>query len=210
MIGRNPRPALGRIILIAGFLLSTQVASAATQGVALDPGRVDVTEPLESGASYLLTVLFVRNPGTTAGVYHMTAKPDASESDGVQGIATEWIAFNRETFELDPQELIEVDVTLQLPDDVIPGTYKGLLEVRVTGDEPERSGASVGVGAATTIQFDVVSSDLLDDIRGLRLGERFNEFQPWSTIFTVLLLLVVAWSVARRRFRFSVKIERRE
>src|SRR5687768_4796726 len=70
--------------LVAGsaLLLLSAGPTAASSGVSVDLGRIEITQQLSPGAAYTLPALGVRNPGTERTSYVMVASPVAGEDGG--------------------------------------------------------------------------------------------------------------------------------
>jgi hypothetical protein len=186
------------IDLLAALLPRTVAAST---GVSIDLGRIDVREVLLPGHVYDLPTLAVADPGTNGAGYHMTVQYVAS--DRQRHPPTGWFAFSVERFTLRPGQTRPVHVTMALPPDAEPGRYQALLAAVLEGAGP---GAAVGTAAATRLTFSVAPSASLDAWTSW-LGRYVAMLAPWLGL--VLALVAVGLVVAIGRRRFSITIQRR-
>lgn len=170
----------------------------ADQGVAIDIGRVDVSERLSKGGEYRLPSIGVRNPGTETSTYRMGVA--YLEDQRGRRPPESWFTFEPPVLTLDPGEARPVSVTLDIPAAARPDDYEALLKAEIA---PEGEGTTVGAAAAARLKFTVKPSNILQAWQ-LEAETWFRDNQPW----TVLVPLAAAasgllWWI-RRRFTFSV------
>jgi hypothetical protein len=196
------KPALLAVLLtccIAGAALPASAQEGI--GVALDTGRVDITQRLSKGGTYQLPVLGVRNPGGEAAIYTM----GAGFLEGQAGRRTPegWFSFSPQRFALEPGATQPVRVTLDIPTTARPAAYAALLHAQVA---PRGEGTQIGAAAAAPVTFAVQPSTLPEAwlLRGRAL---LAERAPWSYALPLLFVMVMATRALARRFRF--RIERR-
>lgn len=198
--------ARAALVLLGLFLLVSSaqpMAVAATRGVAIDIGAIDIAEPLVGGGIYSLPPIVVRNPGTEAASYRMGSAPAADRPAPDPA----WFTFEPEAFDLAPGGRQTVNISLRLPEDPRPDAYEGLITAQLIGDD---SGARVGAAAATRLTLAVRSGGPLDDL--LRtIGDLFGAWLPWSVVVPSVGGLVLVGFIAVRVLsrRYAFRIERR-
>lgn len=189
-----------RLVLIVPVLLALSAGGAAAdRGVALDLGRLDVTQALTPGGGYELPPLGVRNPGDERTSYRIVV----SYVEGLAGrpIPPAWITLEPRRLTLAPGAARKVHAQLDLPSGADPGDYEGLLAAQIVN---EGSGAQVGAGAAAKVTFTVESSTLLG-AWWHELTTFASAHAPWTWLAPALLGLALAGGLLRRRFSFTVE-----
>lgn len=144
-------------LVITSLILALSASAAmAKVGVGVGLGKVNIDEPLSPGGIYNLPTLPVLNTGDEAGEYEVeiTYLSEQEELRPTQ----EWFTFSPQTFPLGAGESQQVEVSLILPVDTRPGDYFAFLEAHpLTSGE----GVSIGVAAATKLNFTVKPSGVL-------------------------------------------------
>ena len=192
------------LVVGGALLLAIAGPAAATSGVSVDLGRIEITQQLSPGAAYTLPALGVRNPGTERTSYVMVASPVAGEDGGAMTDAS-WFRFEPASVTLEPGETQRVRIRLVLPTDAEPGDYTVLVGAQIA---TPGEGASVGAAAAARTTFTIQPSS---DLAALmtQLGQAFTDLMPWSAIVPAVLVAAMTLWVLRRRFTFRIGIERR-
>jgi hypothetical protein len=191
--------------LVAGLvtLLWLVAPAAASSGVSVDLGRIDITEALSPGGAYNLPTIGVRNPGTERTSYVMVASP--VPGDGGRVSDASWFRFEPASLILEPGEVQRIRIRLVLPADAQPGDYTVLVGAQIASPG---SGASVGAAAAARTTFTIQPTASIEAI-ARQLGQAFVDLLPWSAIAPAFLAVGLAAWVLRRRFTFRIGIERR-
>lgn len=184
-------------------LLSIAGPAAATTGVSVDLGRIEITQQLAPGGAYNLPSLGVRNPGTERTSYVMIASPVEGAGGVLSGPA--WFTFEPASLTLEPGEVGRVRIRLVLPVDAAPGDYTVLVGAQIAA---QGEGASVGAAAAARTTFTIQPAGGLEAL-GTQVGQLFGDLLPWSAVVPAVLVLLVAGWFLRRRFTFRIGIERR-
>src|SRR5688572_24849705 len=91
---------------------SVPVYSEPGIGVALDTGRVDVTQRLSKGGTYQLPVVGVRNPGSESATYTMGTS--FFEGQAGRRVPEGWFSFSPARFTIEPGATQPVRVTLDI------------------------------------------------------------------------------------------------
>jgi hypothetical protein len=188
------------VVLLAGACLAAAPARA-DRGVALDLGRVEITDGLLGGGGYRLPVFGVRNPGDERTSYRMLVSY-VTEQEGLEP-PPGWFRFEPARFTLAPGATRKVSARIELPTWAEPGDYEALLAAEMaTGGK----GVQVGGAAASKVSFTVEPSSALDAY-WLQTRRLLSEHAPftWAVPLT-LALLAGGWTVRRR---FSVTVARR-
>jgi len=188
------------LIGLAAFVASSGSASA-DRGVALDLGRLEISQALTPGGGYRLPPVGVRNPGDEVTTYRMVV----SSVQGHKGTAVpeDWFAFSPREVTLKPGATKKVSTRLSLPTGADPGNYEGLLAAQIL---TEGGGAQVGAAAAARVSFEVESTTLLG-AWWHRISTWFPVNAPWTWIVPAALAAFLAALQVRRRF--SVQVVRR-
>jgi len=196
----------GARLLLAGLAIAMALASpalaAASQGVRINIGRIDVNDRLVAGRTYHLPDLEVSNPGTEAAGYLMAASTVTGQTDGPLDPA--WVSFDPRTFSLDPGQSQRVAVAITIPKDTRTATYGGLLKAQIA---PSGSGVSVGAAAAARITFTTSPPDSAVDALMIGIGGFLAATQPWPFVVLLVLTALVLGRTAVRRW--DIRIQRR-
>ena len=173
-----------------GLILPT--TSLAKIGVGVGLGKVAIDEELTPGGIYKLPTLPVLNTGDEDGEYQVTItfREDQEEFRPEEG----WFTFSPQSFPLKAGESQQVEVSMTLPLGVRPGEYFAFLEAspKVSGE-----GVSVGVAAATKLNFTVKPANILQAIIE-RIRKLFENNAPASYIFVGVIVAAGALIVGRR------------
>ena len=201
---RNARHRTAGLLAGGALLLAIVGPVAASGGVSVDLGRIEITQQLTAGASYTLPTLGVRNPGTERARYVMVASPVAGE-DGATLTDPSWFRFEPASLTLEGGEVQRVRIRLVLPTDAQPGDYTVLVGAQIAADG---EGATVGAAAAARTTFTIQPASGLQAL-ATQLGQLVGDLMPWSVIAPGLLVVALAIGLMRRRFTFRIGFERR-
>jgi hypothetical protein len=193
---RSARSTLAAALLGTAFF--SAAPASADQGVAIDLGRVEITQRLVAGGGYRLPVLGVSNPGDKPARYRMTVSyvTDQERREPPE----KWFSFAPGEFALAPGETRAVRTGIALPVGADPGEYEALLGAQLV---TSGRGGQVGAAAASRVTFTIEPSSTLQAV-WLEIERFFREHGPWSYVVPALLLAVLASWQIRRRFSFSV------
>ena len=185
------------VLVVIGAALLGAPAAAASKGVSIDVGRIDVSQQLEPGGEYRLPTFGVRNPGTEATTYKLTI----SAIDGQDQLRPKdgWFTFEPAQLTLRPGESQAIQARITLPADAEPGAYAALIGPQISADG---SGAQVGAAAAARLTFTIGESGFFEGL--FREIGRLLAEQPWILVIPGLLVLLVLVRLLRRRFTFNV------
>jgi hypothetical protein len=190
---------LGRLAIIVAVLgLVAAAPAVAARGVAVDIGRIEMTDDLTPGGSYRLPTLGVRNPGDEPARYRLgaTAVVDPERRD----VPEAWFEFKPHKLTLKPGETQPVRMRLVVPTDAEPGNYVALVGAELVG---EGDGAQVGAAAAARTTFTVESATALESW-WLRLETFLGDHTPWTWLMPGTLGFALVALQARRRLSFTV------
>ncbi len=192
-------PRLTVVLLAGACLLATP--AGADRGVALDLGRVEITDGLLAGGGYRLPAFGVRNPGDERTSYRMVVSyvTDQERLEPPQ----EWFRFEPAQFALAPGKTRSVSARIEVPTGADPGDYEALLAAQIV---TEGRGVQIGGAAASKVSFTIEPSSLLE-AWWLKAKAFFSEHAPMSWILPLVLLLsLLGWQLGRR---FTLDISRR-
>lgn len=187
-------------LFILGLILPT--TSLAKIGVGVGLGKVAIDEELTPGGIYKLPTLPVLNTGDEDGEYQVsiTFREDQEEFRPEEG----WFTFSPQSFPLKAGESQQVEVSMTLPLGVRPGEYFAFLEAspKVSGE-----GVSVGVAAATKLNFTVKPANILQAIIE-RIRKLFENNAPASYIFVGVIVAAGALIVGRRYIDLRIGLKK--
>jgi len=176
---------------------------AASSGVSVDLGRVDITDALMPGQAYSLPTLGVRNPGTEPTSYVMVAS--AVQDASLRHPDAAWFVFEPSALTLGPGETAQVQMRLVLPRDAAPGAYQVLLGAQISS---LATGASVGAAAAARTTFSIRPANAIDAFAA-SIGQLVSDLWPWSAIVPSVFALASAGWLIRRRFAIHLDVRKR-
>ena len=193
--------ALSLVFLFSlGLILPT--ASLAKIGVGVGLGKVDIDEELSPGGIYKLPTLPVLNTGDEDGEYEVTVtfREDQEEFRPEEG----WFTFSPQSFPLKAGESQQVEISVTLPLSVRPGEYFAFLEAspKVSGE-----GVSVGVAAATKLNFTVKPANILQAIIE-RIRRLFENNAPASYIIAGLIVAAGVVVVGRKYIDLRIGLKK--
>lgn len=195
-----------KAFLLAGatlaFWTAAAIGVAAGPGVGVSTGEIRVEDRLAPGGSYRLPAIGVFNSGDQAGEYQVRVGragdlPKLFPGEG-------WVKLEPSRFRLAPNESRAVAVTLVLPRNARPGDYFAYLQASPV---LEMEGASVGIAAATKLEFTIRPATSLDAWR-IWLARKLDEAQPWPGLLAAALCLVLLGRTLRRRLEITVRLRR--
>jgi hypothetical protein len=173
--------------------------AAASRGVALDLGKLEIAQVLTPGGGYRLPPVGVRNPGDEVTTYRMVVS-SVQDQAGIP-VPEDWLDFEPREVTLEPGETEKVQARLSLPTGADPGDYEGLLAAQIV---TEGEGAQVGAAAAAKVTFEVESATLLGAYWH-KLSTWFKDNAPWTFVVpAAFAMLLVAWQF-RRNFAFRLE-----
>ena len=186
----------GVLAAILAIQVSCVATVAATQGVALDTGRITVETPLATGKSYQLARISVRNPGTQRTRYDLVLTPVATSALSPQPT---WISFSPKQVTVQAGRQQAVTVSIRVPRDAAPGRYEALVGAQIA---PADDTMAIAAGAAARLTFTVAGgqSGAAEPI--------VSVLQVWWPVPAVALLAMGAW-LGRGRIQLRWPIARR-
>ena len=131
------------LVGVTVVLLVTPPDVPASRGVALDLGRIDVTQKLTPGGNYKLPTFHVRNPGTETTSYTIGISSVIGQK--AKQPPSSWFRFKPSSLTLAPGASGAVVARIALPTGADPGAYETLIAAQVAS---EGSGAQVGAAAS--------------------------------------------------------------
>jgi hypothetical protein len=149
--------ATSRRLLGAALISALLAPASAAASIGTGVGAVPLTlaAPAHAGRSYTFRWLYVKDTGTVASDYKVSAHrlSPGSEKD----VPTGWIDLEPRSFRLEPRGVERVTVTVSIPASVSAGAY--LTDLVATTYAPHRAGATaLGAAAADRLAFTIPSS----------------------------------------------------
>lgn len=190
-------PRVWLIAIVGVTFLATARATAASVGVSIDIGSIEVSELLVAGEEYELPTFGVRNPGTEPTAYRLVVTH--VDGQAAAAPAESWFTFEPGAMTVAPGESRPVQTRLVVPPDAQPGAYAALIGPQIIS---QGGGAQVGAAAAAKLTFTVAESSGVE--AWLRMIWRFVLDHPWIVAIAGLLLLLLGVRFLRRRFTLSV------
>ena len=199
------RSLLASLTALAIVITLTNL-TLATVGVGVGLGSIQVDETLKQGMKYNLPTLPVLNTGDVAGEYTVEVAYHKDQEELLP--PKEWFTFTPETFTLEPGETQNVEMVLTLPiDDVVPGDYFAYIEGKPI-QNLETGETSIGVAAATKLNFTVDPANIFEGIyyRALSL---YNQNRPYSTALLVFIGALIPYFLFKKFFHLDLKVQKK-
>lgn len=201
-------------VFLICFLLIFPVMIFAKSGVGIGTGKIELSEPLKSGAIYKLPSLTIFNTGDERGRYRMDVEYQQGQEEGGGYFqpAREWFTFDPPTFELEPGKAQAVQVQLTLPLKTVPGRYFAYLEGQ-TVHRGGSGGATIGVAAAAQLYFKVAPANIFQALY-YRTSALFKKYSPWSWVGLWLvvgaIVIIIFRAIFKKFFKLQIGISRKE
>jgi hypothetical protein len=195
------------LLLIACLILAAWLAapSAASVGVGVDTGKIELNEALVPGGVYRLPAIGVVNTGDELTQYrvNITFMDNQSELKPETG----WFTFSPDAFTLEKANSLRVSTTLRVPVNAPAGKYFALIEAS-PAVKPGGT-ATVGVAAAAKLSFNIREANLAMAVIH-RTGDFFRDSSPYIYFALGVIAAIILIIVFRRHFRFSLKVEKKD
>jgi len=171
-------------------------------GVGVATGKIIVEEDLNPGETYLLPNFSVINTGDERSNYSASIE----YKQGIQEVnpAKEWFSMEPNEFTLDPSDVQNVKVKLNIPIKAKPGNYFAFVEAHPVANS-ETSGASINVAAASKLYFTIRPANIFQGIY-YKVVSFFVNNAPWSYVILVVFLLASLMVFLKQRFSFNISI----
>jgi hypothetical protein len=144
-----------KIIFVYVFMITVfanPYIVSAQSGVGVGTGKIILDSQLKAATTYLLPSVAVYNTGDEQTTYEMEVtfnerqsqlKPDSS-----------WVEFTPKRFTLKANESQQVNMSISVPEDVMPGDYYAYLEAHTITPSTTDSGQnSTNISAAAAAKF---------------------------------------------------------
>ena len=191
---QRARRAVGWTVLFVFALVGFTGAARAQDGgigVAMDPGQLAVSDPIEAGGSVTLPPVSVRNPGQVATTYELGG--DGLTTDEATSAEPEWFSVDPTSVEVAPGASSDVVATITVPDDTPAGRYVGLVTAQAV---PDGTGTQVGAAVGVRVYFEVVDAPASDGV-------------PIVLLLGGGIVVLAGAVVLIRRSGFRLRVERR-
>lgn len=194
------------VTTLVGFLIVPFVV-AASIGVGVGTGKIELNEPLLPGQLNSINSIVVINTGDVGSDYAMGVEYNQNQSQKTP--AKEWFVFQPNSFYLEPGETQLVSIKLNIPLEVEPGKYFAYLEARPTQKSTGANGTSVGIAAASKLYFSIDPANIFQAIyyRTISLVQKYS---PVSYIVFGIIGLAVLVAILRRFISFEVNLKKKK
>ena len=192
------RGLLGTLVpaVLAGALVAVPQAAQASVGVGIQADPVRLSGVAHPGQTVALPSVSVVNAGTQRESIRVVVKP--YPRGGGRPVPPSWVRPGVPSVQLAPRHAIRISLDLVVPADAKPGAYLSDIVAIVSG-QPSASGANLGAGAATLLEFRVAP----DPAPGFWWSVFIQAL--WALLIVILLAAVV---FAVRRSGLRVRVER--
>jgi hypothetical protein len=177
-------------LLSVGLVLVAPVDAA----VGIDPGTVEVGQPIAPDTDTVVGEVTVRNPGSQRSAYAMYAQ----EAPEGMPISVEWFTFEPSGFELDPGATQVVTVRIRPDAGASPGRYTALLTAALATSPDSPAAAQVSGAVATEASFVIENTgtaDLLASTTG-SADDGTGGIPTWAWGIAALTLVIAVLSVS--------------
>jgi len=197
------RKILAGLIFLSIILFISPINVLAKIGVGVGTGKIQVDEKLKPGIIYNLPSLAVINTGNEPSDYvvSISFQQDQPEIKPDQN----WFVFTPSKFYLQPGEVKNVSIKLNLPLKVIPGDYFAYLEAQPV-KRVENGKTSIGVAAAAKLYFTVVPANILQGIY-YKVVSLFKVYAPWPQRAAALLGLIVVFIFVKKYLKINIGLK---
>lgn len=198
-----------RIILLLGIVALSITAVLTSRvyaglGVGVGVGKVQVDEKLRPGTVYKLPQLSVLNTGDEISDYEITIEYHETQKE--LRPARDWFTFSPQKFNLKPQDIQQIEVTLSLPLKMEPGNYFAYVEAHPVATT-NQGGTSIGIAAATKLYFTVEPASPLAGIY-YRVLSLWKLYTPWPQRVLIVLAIVLAVILFKRFFNIQINVKK--
>ena len=170
-------------------------------GVGIGTGKIQVDTLMKPGIIYEIPSIAVINTGDEAANYMATVTyhQDQKELRPEKG----WFDFSPREFRLEPGELKQVNINIDLPLKVTPGDYFAYLEARPVNTVSQGQ-TQVGIAAAAKLYFTVVPANVLQGVYYKAIS-LWKVYAPWPQRAAVVLGLIILFAIAKKFLHIEVK-----
>lgn len=188
------------IVILLLFIVPVSTA-VGTIGVGVGTGKIVVDEKLKPGQIYTLPSLNVINTGDTPSDYEIAVSYHEKQTELKP--SKNWFIFSPSHFYLNPNEIKNVDLKLNLPIQMQPGTYFAYIEAHPV-KKSKTTETTIGIAAASKLYFTVVEAN---PVQGLfyKLLSFWKTYSPWTQIAALLAALLIIFSNIKKYFHIQIK-----
>jgi hypothetical protein len=181
-------------VIAALLAVGLVLAAPGDAGVGIDPGTVEVGEPIAPDTDSVVGEVTVRNPGSQPSAYTMYAQ---EAPDGL-AISQEWFTFEPSGFELDPGASQVITVRIRPDAGASPGRYTALLTAALATSPDSPAAAQVSGAVATEASFviEIAAAADLPASAGGSVGNGSGGIPGWAWGIAALTLVVAVLSIS--------------
>ncbi len=175
-------------LLAVGLIIVAPIDAA----VAIDPGAVEVAQPIAPDIDSVVGELTVRNPGSQRSAYTMYAQ---EAPDGLP-ISPDWFSFEPSVFELEAGASQVVTVRIRPDASASPGSYTALLTAALAPSPDSPAAAQVSGAVATEAAFVIENAGTADLLAGGSAATGSGGVPTWAWGVAALTLVVAVLGVS--------------
>lgn len=190
------RATAGMALALVTALAAPAVA-AASVGVGIQAGPVRLAAGVHPGGSYVLPPVYVVNTGTQEE--SVVIRIEHLSPGSGRPVPPSWVHAGGPAVMLSARQSARIPLQLTVPAGARPGAYLSDVVAKAAASLPA-GGASLGVGAATKLQFTVVPGAVSATWLGL---------PGWLLPAAVAVVFAAAAGVAISRSGLRIRIERK-
>jgi hypothetical protein len=181
-------------VIAALLAVGLVLAAPGDAGVGIDPGTVEVAQPIAPDTNSVVGEVTVKNPGSLRSAYTMYAQ----EAPEGLPISPDWFTFEPSGFELDPGASQVITVRIRPDAGASPGRYTALLTAALATSPDSPAAAQVSGAVATEASFVIEhagTADLLASTTG-SASDGSGGIPGWAWGIAALTLVVAVLSIS--------------
>lgn len=177
-------------LLAVGLIVVAPIDAA----VAIDPGAVEVGQPIAPDIDSVVGEVTVKNPGSQRSAYTMYAQ----EAPDGPPVSPDWFSFEPSDFELEPGASQVVTVRIRPDANASAGTYTALLTAALATSLDSPAAAQVSGAVATEASFVIENPGTADLLAGVDEATDGGSggVPAWAWGIAVLTLVMAVLSVS--------------
>ena len=195
-----------RILILTLFLFLLFPSNVfASIGVGVGVGKIQVDQKLKPGTIYELPILTVINTGDEPSEYEVAITYHEKQPELMP--PESWFEFTPKKFNLNPGEVQEVKIKLNLPVKTEPGKYFAYVEGH-PAKKAENGQTRIGVAAAAKLYFTVVPGSFFEGIYYKALSF-WKIYSPWPQRVSILIGILIVLKLFKKFFNIEINLKKK-
>lgn len=170
------------------FFVILPTNTMAKIGVGVGTGKIQVEEKLKPGIIYTLPSLTVINTGDEPTNYEVGISYHEKQPELMPNKS--WFHFSPRKFYLEPGQVQEIKLEVNLPLKAKAGDYFAYVEGYPLKRVEQNGETSIGIAAASKLYFSVVPGTLFESLY-YRLSSFWSVHSPWPQLFVIFVCVFV-------------------